>query len=298
MSDAHPFLLRHQGPMLRVLGRVALGSVRRPDASGGLPASPGPTLRDEVRSRPDALLDAYARWSGAPEGRYDDEIPPHLFPQWCLPVASRLLVDLPFPLSRVLNHGVDVRVLAPLARGEKLDVTARLASIEEKPRGVRLVQEVATGSVHEGRCLEADLHAIVPLRRGEKSDRRVRKRRAPVGYDEVGRWDADVADAREFCWLTGDLNPIHWIPAAARRAGFPRPILHGFGILARTWEVLALLDPDHRLGGLEVRFLRPVVLPAAVHVLVASPDDEGRHPVRLLDAGGQTCMTGSVRFGS
>jgi acyl dehydratase len=61
--------------------------------------------------------------------------------------------------------------------------------------------------------------------------------------------------------LSGDDNPLHAVPAAARHAGFPRPILHGlcsFGIAARAL-VSVLADGDaSRLRRFRLRFARPV----------------------------------------
>ena len=57
--------------------------------------------------------------------------------------------------------------------------------------------------------------------------------------------------------LTGDFNPLHSDPTAARQAGFPRPILHGlcgFGIVGRL-ILNVLCDGDTaRFGAIEARF--------------------------------------------
>lgn len=57
--------------------------------------------------------------------------------------------------------------------------------------------------------------------------------------------------------LTGDRNPLHSDPEVARRAGFPRPILHGFctyGIAG--WQVLRVYGGAEpaRLAALDARF--------------------------------------------
>jgi acyl dehydratase len=57
--------------------------------------------------------------------------------------------------------------------------------------------------------------------------------------------------------LTGDRNPLHADPELARRAGFPRPILHGFctyGIAG--WQVLRIYGAAEpaRLAALDARF--------------------------------------------
>lgn len=58
--------------------------------------------------------------------------------------------------------------------------------------------------------------------------------------------------------LNADLNALHALPEAARRAGYPRPILHGmctFGIAAHA----LLRDvPDATLRQIEARFSAPV----------------------------------------
>ena len=61
--------------------------------------------------------------------------------------------------------------------------------------------------------------------------------------------------------LNGDANPLHIDPAAAKRAGFERPILHG--LCTYGYDVRAVInsgldgDPE-RLNGFNARFSRPV----------------------------------------
>lgn len=65
-----------------------------------------------------------------------------------------------------------------------------------------------------------------------------------------------------FYRLNGDYNPLHADPAAARRAGFPRPILHGlctFGVVCHAL-LRAVCDCDAaRLRTMRLRFTAPVV---------------------------------------
>lgn len=87
--------------------------------------------------------------------------------------------------------------------------------------------------------------------------------------------------------LTGDMNPIHADPVAARGAGFDRPILHGlctFGIASRAvMEAFTNHDPA-RLRSLAVRFSAPA-LPGDELVFDLWRDDgvisfEARVPMR------------------
>jgi acyl dehydratase len=61
--------------------------------------------------------------------------------------------------------------------------------------------------------------------------------------------------------LSGDMNPIHADPAAAIKAGFSRPILHGLcsmGVATRALiAAVADHDPD-RLRAVSLRFSKPV----------------------------------------
>ncbi|MBB1594608.1 MaoC/PaaZ C-terminal domain-containing protein [Achromobacter sp. UMC46] len=70
------------------------------------------------------------------------------------------------------------------------------------------------------------------------------------------------ADAALLYRLNGDRNPIHILPAAAREAGFERPILHGlctYGMAARAVLRQACGGAPSRLASLAARFSSPVV---------------------------------------
>lgn len=61
--------------------------------------------------------------------------------------------------------------------------------------------------------------------------------------------------------LSGDRNPLHIDPAAARKAGFKQPILHGLstkGVVARALIHACCAGAAHRLREIAVRFTVPV----------------------------------------
>jgi len=61
--------------------------------------------------------------------------------------------------------------------------------------------------------------------------------------------------------LSGDYNPIHADPAAAAKAGFPRPILHGLcsmGLATRALISSVAANDPARLQAVSVRFSKPV----------------------------------------
>jgi acyl dehydratase len=61
--------------------------------------------------------------------------------------------------------------------------------------------------------------------------------------------------------LSGDYNPLHSDPEAARAAGYDRPILHGlcaYGMVGRALLELLCQNEPARFKRLDLRFTRPV----------------------------------------
>jgi acyl dehydratase len=98
--------------------------------------------------------------------------------------------------------------------------------------------------------------------------------------------------------LSGDNNPIHADPAAAGRAGFSQPILHGLcsmGIATRgIIETLARGDPG-RIRGVAVRFSRPVIPGETLRVEIFGGAPETRFRVRSVERGILVLDRGSAR---
>ena len=272
----------HQGPVIGALARGALAALRK---RGGDSQVPGPWLEERVSPLPDALLDAYIRHVGGDPVSYRGRVPPHLFPQWVFPLQARALEGVSYPMQKVLNAGARMVVRGPLPRGEALLVRTRLDEVDDDGRRALLRFVAHTGTASEPELLEARLDAFVPLAQGdgEEKEKKGKKRgskkreraRIPASAREIARWNLDPGAGLDFAKLTGDFNPVHWVPSWARAMGFRNVILHGFSTYARTFEALVRARfsgaPD-RIRFFDARFTRPLVLPARPGVFVNGDD--------------------------
>ncbi|SMH48485.1 MaoC/PaaZ C-terminal domain-containing protein [Azospirillum agricola] len=79
--------------------------------------------------------------------------------------------------------------------------------------------------------------------------------------------------------LSGDINPLHADPAAARAAGFERPILHGlatYGLVGHALVRLAYDGQPERLRGMEAHFTAPVLPGESVRTEIWRDGDRTR----------------------
>jgi acyl dehydratase len=253
---------------------------------------PGPVITAEVPPPPPALVQQYLRHVGGDPSAYRGVLPPHLFPQWAVPVAARVLRGLPYPMLKVINGGCRLDVHAPVPAGQPLVVRAQLMEAEDDGRKVILRQRILTGTAKTPEALAIDLTVLVPRPAvpGEKRGPRPQAR-VPDDARELAAWRLPKDAGLTFGFLTGDLNPLHWAPPYARAAGFRSAILHGFSSMARAMEGLIrhrYAGATGRLGGVDVRFLRPLVLPARVGLFVRD------HELFVGDAlGGPSYLGGS-----
>ena len=270
-----------QGRVIAALGRTAVSALSQRlldgagDAVGPLP---GPELRATVRPPSAALVRDYVRNVGGDPAAYRAFLPPHLFPQWAFPLASRTLQGLPYPILKIVNGGCRLAINGRLPIGEPLQVRAQLVAIEEHGRRAILRQRIVTGTASEPDLLVAEIDAFVPVPNGAPATNgsnghgargSSRKEAVVVPCDARELWYGRLSGnaGLSFAMLTGDVNPLHWLRPYARAMGFRTTILHGFATMARAMEGLtrALFAGDvRRLAAIEVRFSRPLALPARV----------------------------------
>jgi acyl dehydratase len=164
-------------------------------------------------------------------------------------------------------------------------------SVDDDGRRAILDQKFVTGTRNAPDAIEAHLYVFIPLgkknaaRNGAKAkhdgkphdgkapDSKPRdKARVSLDARELAYWKLRSDAGLDFAKLTGDFNPVHWVPAWARAFGFRHTILHGFSTLARAIEGLnrAKFAGDvNALAEIDVRFTRPLVLPARVGLYVS-----------------------------
>ncbi len=269
-----------QGPVLRALGSAALTSLRRGSgASQSQVTLPGPLLRQELPPRSPELIADYVRHVGGDPTWYRGRVPAHLFPQWGFPLAVQAMAGLPYPLARVMNAGCRIEQRAPLPAKEPLLIQAQLSTIDDDGRRALITTSVITGTQSAPEAVVAEIRAFVPLAKpgggkGAKTGKAGKSGEhhgVPLDAKEIAALRIPARAGLDFAMLTGDFNPIHWVAPYARASGFKRCILHGFSTLARGLEAMnrsLFAGSPSQLKTVEVRFSRPMLLPAAPCVFV------------------------------
>lgn len=91
-----------------------------------------------------------------------------------------------------------------------------------------------------------------------------------------------AAQVLEFAIASGDDNPIHLSPEAARSAGLEGPVLHGMFIAGRL-EIFLEQFEGYDVAELKVNFVRPVPVGAVLAISSRHIPAEGPHlRLRLL----------------
>lgn len=161
--------------------------------------------------------------------------------------------------------------------GEQVTVTIEVPGARREPRGVRValrglltgadgapVAELATAVLLAG--------AVTPEPFGTIPARPAPRPPGPVIGQTTLRHAISLDSVRRYAAASGDRNPIHLDPQAARQAGFPGVIVHGMSLLALVCEEVIDRygdgDPT-RIQGIGCRFSSPVSPAAAIATTLA-----------------------------
>jgi acyl dehydratase len=257
-------------------GTFARPLLRRVPLVGGSTPTALPAL---TLGLDDVALDAghvadYARVCG-----FDlrDTLPATYLHVLAFPLAMSLMTDGAFPfgvigLVHVANRIEHVR---PVALGETPSFRVHAEDLREHAKG-RQFDVVAVATVDGERVWEG---RSTYLRVGggsgsaSKDDNKTERAARVGGTESEALWKVPGDIGRRYGAVSGDRNPIHLHNLSAKLFGMPRAIAHGMWLKAR---ILAALQPElpERFTA-EVRFKRPVLLPATV-AFSTNKDGTGR----------------------
>lgn len=233
-------------------------------------------------------LEAYDRVCGFP---LRDRLPatfPHVE---AFRLQMQLMTRGDFPVTPLgLVHTVNrITQHRSLRLGEAFDLTVRAMPIERVPAGrqITLVSEASVGS--ELVWEDASTYLARGGGAGERPAKGASAAEPELRTQSTWRLPADLG--RRYGRVSGDVNPIHINPYAAKAFGFPRAIAHGMWTKARCLAALDDQLPD--AFTVEVRFRKPILLPGTV---AFAADAEGR-AFAVTDAKGKGTvhLSGTIR---
>ncbi len=280
--------------MVKTLARILCKSVLPATRKSANPAC-FPDVRKQLPAPSQRLIRHYTAWCKAPQNRYTNTLPPHLFTQFALPVWAVQLEMTRYRLVRIINQGCGITIHGSIPAGRPLDVHSRMISIVEKDNRARIHLQLTVGTLSAANAMKVDFYAtfILGKRKREKTVFKETVQLAPVAS-----WDAMADDGFQFGILTGDLNPIHWNSRVAKKSAFGGTVMQGFGMFARSFEALQMAT-NEMIQSIDVRFVRPARLPGHGLQVLRSPavDRSGRRKLALCNRQDRTLMTGSYIAG-
>lgn len=252
---------------------------------------------DVIEAPRASLISRYLEWARVPEAqRNTRRVPPHMFSQWSVPLAMRVLIQNQFGLANLVNLGCDIRINASIRRGERLYLTGDLVSVNENDTRTTLSVRVVTGTRRHSHAIDATVHCM--LAKQALPDLAAAKPAPDRQWETAGAWAVDEHDGLRFALLTGDFNPVHWADYAARHSPFGQKVLHGFASLSLSWAALQSRESsDHAIRRISARFVRPVLLPSSSMFVFRSPvRASGSRRYALKNAQGTVFMLGEYGF--
>jgi hypothetical protein len=210
-----------------------------------------------------SLVNDFILWSGGTPSDWGNQVPPTLFPYWTMPALVTCIRGRGLRLSKLLNGGCTIQQFMPIPADEQLCLETWFKGIENGSSYDLISIGSRTKSTDGQLLLETEVRFILPKRVSKDKNRSSKHVERPMDIARIATLEARANDGFTFACLTGDFNPIHWVPSIAKLSGFAGCIQHGFGTLAKSYEHLLKTDKLTRSSCLlKVDFKRTVPLPS------------------------------------
>ncbi len=298
--DVHVELLTRPPALGPLIARAAVGSLM-PGKRASAPSLPRRRVMLADRSVEPERLATFARVCGL---TLRNEMPATFLHVLTFPAQVHLLAakDFPFSMVGMVHIANSMTLHRPVDVADPLTLTSWADNLRAHPRGasVDLMGRAQVGDevVWEGRStylvrgasLDPADHSVEGTGNGDPTTPNA----GPIDTQALrtwALWDCPADLGRRYAAASGDVNPIHVNPLAARALGFPRAIAHGMWTHAR-----ALGAFEGRLGDrhtVAVSFRKPIVLPSLV-AFRASQTTDGYSFAVTNRGGDREHMTGSV----
>ncbi|MCY1260649.1 MaoC like domain protein [compost metagenome] len=201
---------------------------------------------------------------------------PHIL---AFPLQMRLLTDprFPFPLLGFVHLENRIRVVRALGGLGPFTVSVEASGLQPHEKGVSF-SLITRLEDQLGLVWEGDSRVLFRgLRLPGQPEPRAAVESLPL--EHLDQWYADANIGRRYARVAGDYNPIHLAAASARLFGFRRAIAHGLWNKARSLAALEIHLPAAGYE-VEVRFQKPVLLPAELTLLASAPGPSGQFALR------------------
>ena len=259
----------------------------------------GDRLPDITLELPEATIDRdhLASYVDVCGFRHSDVLPvtyPHVL---AFPLAVSIMVDpsFPFALPGLVNVANRITQKRALRADERLSLRVSAADLREHPRGRRF--DMLTEASVNGDPVWTESSTYLRRARARPSTNTSSpKTPSPLWGDGGGGgvnalWRVPRNVGRRYAAVSGDVNPIHLNPLAARLFGFRRAIAHGMWLKARCLAAFEGRLPDALT--VQVEFKSPLLLPSTV--AFASHPQEGRWTFTVAEVrSGRPHLTGST----
>jgi acyl dehydratase len=220
-----------------------------------------------------------------------DHLPPTYPHVLAFPLHMAVMADGGFPFGAIGLVHIENRIEQQrrIGLGEELTIRVRATKLKphRKGRTFSLLTEVTVG----GEVAWQSVSTMLRRDRknpadGPKSGAGVRfsARRPEEELPVSAEWRLGGDLGRRYAAVSGDRNPIHLHSLTAKPLGFPGAIAHGMWTKAHCLAALESRLPDAFAA--EVRFRKPIVLPARVEFASGADGEEIDFAVR--DAKRQT----------
>jgi len=219
---------------------------------------------------------AYARVCGF---ALRDTLPPTYPHMLAFPLHMAVMSDGSFPFGAVGLVHVENSIAQkrPIGVDEEMAIRVRPTKLKPHPKGK--VFSLETEVLVDGKVVWESVSTM--LRRGKGDE----QAKAGKSFDSLGpeapssaEWKLPGDLGRRYAGVSGDRNPIHMHSLTAKPLGFPGAIAHGMWTKARALAQLESELPDS--FEVEVRFRKPVLLPARVLFAERSDGEEILFAVR------------------